>query len=200
MPLEGALRGLDALRARPRVTECSREMGKGAVGGATSSGSGGGLALRSGAAGGGALVARPSMGEGAAVETQSVVSAVLVHHPVVPSASASSATGGVASQQQRQPSCTVAREADAISGRACKGETYSFYPVQVEHRMPQKLGRDARRVKYMLLLAGISCGPVSIGELALAEKSPRLLARLLLVQEPGECLADRTLAGANPSL
>lgn len=175
-------------------------MGKGAVGGATSSGSGGGLALRSGAAGGGALVARPSMGEGAAVETQSVVSAVLVHHPVVPSASASSATGGVASQQQRQPSCTVAREADAISGRACKGETYSFYPVQVEHRMPQKLGRDARRVKYMLLLAGISCGPVSIGELALAEKSPRLLARLLLVQEPGECLADRTLAGANPSL
>lgn len=99
MPLEGALRGLEALRARPRVTECSREMGKGAVGGATSSGSGGGLALRSGAAGGGALVARPSMGEGAAVETQSVVSAVLVHHPVVPSASASSATGCVSRQQ-----------------------------------------------------------------------------------------------------
>lgn len=67
--------------------------------------------------------------------------------------------------------------------------------------MPQKLGRNARRVKYMLLLAGISCGPVSIGELALAEKSPRLLVRL--VQEPGapgECLADRTLAGLNPSL
>ena len=77
MPLGDAFLGLVALSALPLVTEWSRDTGaNGTVGGAISSGSGGGLVLWS--MGGGDVMA-PFDGEGTAVETQCVVSASFLH-------------------------------------------------------------------------------------------------------------------------
>jgi len=78
-PRGEAFCGLVALSARPRVANCSRGAGNGAVGGATSKGSGGGLELRLKEGEGvatvkGTATALPDGGEGTAVETQCVVS------------------------------------------------------------------------------------------------------------------------------
>lgn len=82
LPLD-ALRELAALTVRPLEVDGSRAAEGGAVGGATSSGSRGGLAL---ARYGDEDVARPSEGEEAPVETRRFVSAYVLHWIEVPSA------------------------------------------------------------------------------------------------------------------